>query len=352
MLASSYRRLGIVLAAVLLLAAGPFAAVASAQTDDTSLRLAPTPVLDVNLTTQGFVLPGPNPRPAGLTTFHVTTQDRTGHYWATFNLKNGVTFEQVSQWFHDGELPDLSIAVPALHNLYTNVDFTGGVAVYPTSPIDLTIPLKRNIVTYITDTVLPDFGGGGSAAAANADAPNSAAAKLPLAVRAVGQAADRALKQAPKAVAATDEPPSPFGFLFTTDTTNITRPPAFSAVLEAVDVNGRAKLYPAGQFKGNGAFLFRNDATLPQEAQFEKIDPGTTDADVQRFYDSLLNHTGGVPYPFRGEPGGVLLLSKGNMVIMGANFPAGQYCILSFPTDWDTGIKQAFEGVHKVVTLH
>ena len=77
-----------------------------------------------------------------------------------------------------------------------------------------------------------------------------------------------------------------------------------------------------------------------------------SDADVQRFYDSLLNHTGGVPYPFRGEPGGVLLLSKGNMVIMGANFPAGQYCILSFPTDWDTGVKQAFEGVHKVVTLH
>ena len=342
MLASSYRRLGVVLAAVLLLAAGPFAAVASAQTDDASLRLASTPVLNVNLTTQGFVLPGPNPRPAGLTTFHVTTQDRTGHYWATFNLKNGVTFAQVSQWFHDGELPDLSIAVPALHNLYTNVDFTGGVAVYPTSPIDLTIPLKRNIVTYITDTVLPDFGGGGSAAAA----------KLPLAVRAVGQAADRALKQGTRAAAAADEPPSPFGFLFTTDTTNITVPPAFSAALEAVDVNGRAKLVPVGQFKGNGAFLFRNDATLPQEAQFEKVDPGTIDADVQRFYDSLRNHTGGVPYPFRGEPGGVLLLSKGNMVIMGGNFPPGQYCILSFPTDWDTGVKQAFEGVHKVVTLY
>jgi hypothetical protein len=347
MLASSYRRLGVVLAAVLLLAAGPFAAIANAQTSDASLRLAATPVLNVNLTTQGFVIPGPNPRDAGLVTFHLTTQERSGHYWATFNLKNGVTFEQVAQWFHDGEVPDLSISVPALHNLYTNVDFTGGAAVYPVTPIDLTIPLKPNITTFITDTVLPDFGGGGSAAAA----ANPVAAKLPAAVRAVGQAADRAIAKG-GAAAASDEAPSPFGIIFTTGTTKITRPPAFNSLLEAVDVNGRAKLLPVGQFKANGAFLFRNDATLPQEAQLEKVDPGTTDADVQRFFDAQQNHTGGVPYPFRGNPGGTLLVSKGNWVILGGNFTPGQYCILSFPTDWDTGVKQAFEGVHKVVTLY
>src|SRR5205807_4413543 len=172
------------------------------------------------------------------------------------------------------------------------------------------------------------------------------------AVRAVGAAADRALKLGAKPLAADEETPSPFGFLFTTSTTNITRPPAFSAVLEVVDVNGRARLLPIGDFRGHGAFLFRNDATLPQEAQFEKIDPGTTDADVQAFYNAQLNHTGGVPYPFRGEPGGVLLLSKGDMVIVHTDFPPGPYCILSFPTYWYTGIKQALEGVHKVVTLH
>src|SRR4051812_48291419 len=114
MLASTKRRLGIVLAAALgILAAGPLAGVASARTtSDANLRLAPTPVLSVNLTPQGFVLPGPNPRPAGLVTYHVTTQDPTGHYWATFSLKNGVTLEQVGQWFSEGELPDLSVSIP------------------------------------------------------------------------------------------------------------------------------------------------------------------------------------------------------------------------------------------------
>jgi hypothetical protein len=349
MLASTKRRLGIVLAAALgVIAAGPLAGVANAQTTtDSSLRLAPTPVLSINLSPQGFVVPGPNPRPAGLVTYHVTTQDPSGHYWATFSLKNGVTFEQVAQWFVEGELPDLSVSIPALHNLYTNVDFTGGVAVYPTSPVDLTVNIKPNTTVYITDTLLPSWGGGG--AAASTAGPASAATKLPSAVRAIGAAASKVASA--KVSAADETTPSQFGIIFSTGTTNITRPPAFSAVLEAVEVNGQARLVPVGNFKGHGAFLFRNDATMPQEANFEKVDPGTTDADVQAFYDSILSGRGGVPYPFRGEPGGELLLSKGNMVIVGTNFAPGTYCALSFPTDWNTGIKQAFEGVHKVLTL-
>jgi hypothetical protein len=293
--------------------------------------ISAAPVLPISLSPAGFVLPGPNPRPAGLVTFQVSTADARGHYWSTFKLKNGVTLAQVGQWFAQGESPDRSIALPALHNLYTNVEFTGGVAVYPSSPIGLTVNLTPGTY-YITDAL------GGEAAST-----------APAAIRALGAAVQAAQRPS----VAGDPVPSPFAILEVTSTNQSALPPPFSAVLEAVQRDGRAVLLPLGQFRAHGAFLFRNDAVLPQEANFLGVTPGVTDQDVQRYYDAVFAGNFTVPSPFvGGPPGGELIISPGEMVIVSLDFTPGWYVALSFPTDWDTGVKQAYEGVHAVIQLN
>jgi hypothetical protein len=294
-------------------------------------RIPAAPVLPVNLSTAGFVLPGPNPRPGGVVTFQVSTVDARGHYWSTFKLRNGVTLAQVGQWFADGENPDHTIAFPALHNLYTNVQFTGGVAVFPSTPVGLTMNLTQGTY-YITDTL-------------GFQAPSSSQA----AIRTLGAA----VRPQAAPAAAGDPAPSPFAMLEVTSTSQRALPPAFSAVIEAVQHDGHAVLVPVGRFRAQGSFLFRNDAVLPQEATFLAVAPGVTDQDVSNYYAAIFRGDFTVPSPFvPGPSGGELIISPGEMVIVSLAFTPGRYVALSFPTNWDTGVKQAYEGVHVVVDMH
>jgi hypothetical protein len=322
---------GIVALSAATIAVAAPAAQASVKTKAT-IHIPPAPVLSVPLTTAGFVLPGPNPRPAGVVTFQISTVDTRGHYWSTFKLKNGATLAEVGQWFADGENPDHSIAFPALHNLYTNVEFTGGVAVYPSTPIGLTMNLTEGTY-YITDTL-------------GFQAPTGAQA----AIRTLGAAVRPG---AALAAAAADVAPSPFAILTVTSTKQLALPPPFTAAIEAVQRNGHAVLVPIGRFKANGSFLFRNDAVLPQEATFLAVGPTVTDQDVTNYYNALFAGDFSVPAPFvPGPAGGELIISPGEMVIVTLSFTPGRFVALSFPTDWDTGVKQAYEGVHVVVDMH
>jgi len=306
-------------------------------------RLPGAPVLPLDLTPAGFVLPGPNPRPAGQVTFRVSTQDTRGHFWSTFKLLNGATLAQAAEWFATAESPDKSIAFPALHALYTNVEFTGGVAVDPSGPVGLTMTLTPGTY-YVTDYLVPDFSAG-----ARSPSNLTALSQVGSVVRSHGHRPASAVK----ASATAAEPVrSPFGILEVVAPYQPALPPAFQAVLLIEDSTGAAVFRPIGRFRASGAFLFHNATQQPQEVVFEKVVPGTTDRDVQDWYDFIFFGGEPAPNPFTVvKPRGTLLLSPDHTVIVEINIEPGLYCGLSFVTNRNTAVKQAHEGVHVVLPL-
>jgi len=102
-----------------------------------------------------------------------------------------------------------------------------------------------------------------------------------------------------------------------------------------------------------GTYTFSNNADAIHFMQLQPVKPGTTDRDVQRFFDSILNGKNNVPPPFAAGPtGGNDVVSPGYSLQLTYNLPAGRYVLLCFVADEQTGIPHAFMGMHKVVVLH
>jgi len=145
---------------------------------------------------------------------------------------------------------------------------------------------------------------------------------------------------------------SPFGILEVVAPYQVSLPPAFQSVLLIEDSSGAAVFRPIGRFRASGAFLFHNATQQPQEVVFEQVASGTTDRDVQDWYDFIFFGGEPAPNPFTvAKPRGTLLLSPGHTVIVEINIEPGLYCGLSFVTNWNTAVKQAHEGVHVVIPL-
>jgi hypothetical protein len=99
--------------------------------------------------------------------------------------------------------------------------------------------------------------------------------------------------------------------------------------------------------------LVHNEADELHEMQIQPVKPGTTDADIQAFFDALAAGQNPGPPPFTGPASGVGAISpQGTVEIETRGLPAGTYVLLCFIPDDTTGIPHAFEGMHKVVTLH
>jgi hypothetical protein len=304
-------------------AAGAHAAV-TARPSPHHLGLAP--VLPITLTPAGFTIPGDNPRPAGLVTFSVSAPGPASYYWTSFKLENGVTLQQVAQWLSQAESPDQTVALAAVRDLYSNVDFTGGLAVNGNSTLGLTVKLTPGTYYFTAAPAEPTSGASISR--------NSARSKFAAMARALATPA-----------------PSPLQILQVTDTVSPALPPPYSGTLVLREVHGQARYFRTGHFRGQGAFLLRNDTTQPQEANFEQVVPGTTDKQIQNYFNAVLAGTTPPPSPFLAVVGGELLLSPGHTVIVQTTFTPGWYSALSFPTDENTGVKQAYNGTHIVLTM-
>ncbi|MFE0463687.1 hypothetical protein ACFW1A_30990 [Kitasatospora sp. NPDC058965] len=103
----------------------------------------------------------------------------------------------------------------------------------------------------------------------------------------------------------------------------------------------------------NAPILVHNEADELHEMQIQPVAPGTTDADVQAFFDALANGQNPGPPPFTGPPSGVGAISpNGTVELKTQGLAAGTYVLLCFVPDDQTGIPHAFEGMHKVVVLN
>lgn len=80
------------------------------------------------------------------------------------------------------------------------------------------------------------------------------------------------------------------------------------------------------------------------------VQPGTTDQEVQQYFDS--GQQGPPSFAAGGPSGGSDVQSPGVSLQLTYNLPAGTYVLLCFVADDQTGMPHAAMGMHKVVVLH
>lgn len=103
----------------------------------------------------------------------------------------------------------------------------------------------------------------------------------------------------------------------------------------------------------SGTLLFTNaDTDSLHFMDVQRVTPGTTDAQIQAYFDSKGH--GHAPalflpgYPSAGSSD----VTPGNSLLLTYNLPPGTYVLLCFASDPNTGMEHALMGMHKVITLN
>lgn len=266
----------------------------------TAAPAGPPPKVPITLRSDGFSIAGPNPRPGGYVTFDVNTDVPDGRWMSLMRPQPGVSLDQVLKDFNDAASPDPAVAMPALRAEYRDTDFLGGTSVFPGSPVSLTQRLSEGRY-YFVDT-----------------SPS-------------GDTTIQTLDVTMETVPAT--PPRPHGFV------------------QFVGRDTPRILAPA-RLPANGTIRFGNTYTMPEEMIFVPTTPDATHASIQAYFEAQLAGKPLPPNPFAGPSGGALAISPGRTAIVRLHLPPGHYSVLSFLLDPDTGVKQAYLGLHKELVLY
>jgi len=98
-----------------------------------------------------------------------------------------------------------------------------------------------------------------------------------------------------------------------------------------------------------GTYTFRNTSDTLHFMVLEPVKTGTTDAEVQKYFDSHVQ----TPPPFlrMGPSGGNDVVSPGYSLQVSYDLPRGTYVLTCFVADDVTGMPHAVMGMHKVVIL-
>lgn len=98
-----------------------------------------------------------------------------------------------------------------------------------------------------------------------------------------------------------------------------------------------------------GTYLFHNAADTIHFMAVAPVKAGTTDKQIQAFFDS---HSQSPPPFFRNGPsGGNDVVSPGGTLLVSYNLPPGTYVLLCFVADDVTGMPHAVMGMHEVIRL-
>jgi hypothetical protein len=98
-----------------------------------------------------------------------------------------------------------------------------------------------------------------------------------------------------------------------------------------------------------GSVTFRNVADTIHVAQFSPVKKGTTDKQIQAYYDSGVMTP--PPFALDGPIFGLDVLSAGTHATLTYDMPPGTYVLQCFVADDVTGIPHAIMGMHKVIVL-
>lgn len=239
---------------------------------------------------------------AGVVGFHVTTDDKNGHFVQAFRPHHGVTLKKVLADFamavNDN---DPAVSAKGINAVNRDSELFGGAQVTRKVPATFTTPISAGPV------YLLDFG------KFFVDQAHPVVRKVELRGGRNGHLAD-----------------FPDGIVITKE----------SSAGPRFDVNG------VHRAKDN--ILVHNASDEIHEMQLQPVAPGTTDAQL----DAVFNPTASGPPPFTGPAVGLGAVSPGRTALLQEHhLPPGTYALLCFIPDDKTGVPHAFEGMHKVVVL-
>jgi len=101
-----------------------------------------------------------------------------------------------------------------------------------------------------------------------------------------------------------------------------------------------------------GTYTFTNRADTLHFMQLQPVKAGTTDAEIQKAFDTPPSQqTGPPPFFVQGPTGGNDVVSPGYSLQVTYKLPPGTYVLLCFVADDQTGMPHAAMGMHKVVVL-
>jgi len=98
-----------------------------------------------------------------------------------------------------------------------------------------------------------------------------------------------------------------------------------------------------------GSYLFANVADTIHFMEIVPVKDGTTDAQIQAFFNS--GSQSAPPFAKAGPFGGNDVVSPGHLIKVNYNLPRGTYVLLCFVADDVTGIPHAIMGMHLVIHL-
>lgn len=283
------------LATALLLTLG---ATAPAEAVPTTHR-EPVPV--VMTLADGFALP-PTVR-AGWVTFEVRTPDVSPggflHYLQGFRTRPGVAPDEVVEDLRRALSPDPATAAAAIAEAGRDAELVGGAAIESATTVSVTLPLTAGTYWFID---LNDYFVPGQQVALHR-------------LRVTGSFEGRA--------------------------------PAVDAAIGMRTSGGQPRFVAPARLPADGTFLVANASDEIHEMALQRVVPGTTDADLRRFFNS-----GGTPPFAEGNVRGMGSLSPGRVALLHIDrFVAGRYALMDFVPGVDSGIPHTPEGMHKVVSF-
>ena len=124
------------------------------------------------------------------------------------------------------------------------------------------------------------------------------------------------------------------------------RPPAYGAT---VRLTSSDRFVTPATLAAKGTVRVRNTSDTLHFMALMRVKKGTTDAQVQKYFDSGAQ--GPPPFAQQGPSVGMGVQSPGRQARLTYDLPAGTYVMLCFVADDKTGMPHALMGMHRVVTL-
>ncbi|MCC9305665.1 hypothetical protein LN042_00830 [Kitasatospora sp. RB6PN24] len=261
-------------------------------------------VLNVKLSTSG-VVEAPDQHPGGTVTFRIATDDPNGRQLQIFRPHAGVSMDQVLKDLANAVSQDPPTAAAGVTAVNNEAEALGGGLATPDVPMIVSEDIDPGPIYLLDFTAFFAH-------------PNT-----PPPVKEIDLCEDKGFHI----------PHFPHEIVIQKDTP---AGPRFQT--ENVD-------------SASGAIFVHNGSPELHEMQMLPVVPGTTDEQIQAYFDAIAAGQT-PPSPFTGPAVGLGVISPNRDAVVHADkLPPGDYALLCFVPDDKTGVPHVFLGMHKVVHL-